>query len=69
MDFLMALRHLRLDSVLACDKEETPVADRMISRDRLHAHYGNLKVAKHFAVWSLISNLLKTDANEDVFQY
>ena len=61
MKFLMAIRHLRLDSVLSGDKEEIPVADRTISHDRLNAHYDNSKVAKHFAVWSLISSSLKTD--------
>ena len=55
MEFLMTMRHLRLDYVLSGDKEETPVADRAISRDRLNAHYVNSKVAKYFAVWSLIS--------------
>ena len=50
MEYLMAMRHLRLDSVLAGDKEEIPVADRTILRNRLHAHYGNSKVAKYFAV-------------------
>ena len=40
MEFLMVMRHLRLDSVLSGDKEEVPVADRTISRDRLNAHYG-----------------------------
>ena len=54
----MAMRHLRLDSVLSGDKKEIPVADRMISRDRLNAHYGNSEVAKHFAVWSLTSSSL-----------
>ena len=63
----MAMRHLRLDSVLFGDKEEVPVADRTISRDRLNAHYGNSKVTKHFAVWSLISSSLKTDPDERVF--
>ena len=67
MEFLMAMRHLRLDSVLSGDKEEVPVADRTISRDRLNAHFGKLKVAKHFAVWSLISSSLKTDADKRVF--
>ena len=67
MEFLMAMRHLFLDYVLAGDKEVIPVADRTISRDRLHAHYGNSKVAKHFAVWSLISSSLKTDADKRVF--
>ena len=67
MEFLMAMRHLRLDSVLSGDKEEVPVADRTISRDRLNAHYGNSKVTKHFAVWSLISSSLKTDPDERVF--
>ena len=67
MEFLMAMRHLRLDSVLSGDKEEVPVADRAISRDRLNAHYGSSKVAKYFAVWSLISSSLKTDADKRVF--
>ena len=53
--------------MLAGDKKEIPVADRTISQDRLNAHYGNSKVAKHFAVWSLISSLLKTDADKRVF--
>ena len=66
MEFLMAVRHLRLDSALASDKEGIPVADRTISRDRLHAHYGNSKVAKHFVMWSLISSSLKTDADKRV---
>ena len=67
MEFTMATRHLRPDSVLSGDKEEVPVADRTISRDRLNAHYDNSKVAKHFAVWNLISSSLKTDAGERVF--
>ena len=54
MEFLMAMRHLRLDSVLSDDKEEILVAYRTVSRDCLIAHYGSSKVAKHFAVWSLI---------------
>ena len=54
MESLMAIRHLRLDSVLSGDKEEVPVTERKIPRNRLNAHYGNSKVAKHFAVWSLI---------------
>ena len=41
--------------------------DRTISRDRLNAHYGNSKVAKTFAVLSLISSSLKTDADKRVF--
>ena len=61
------MRHLRLDYVLAVDKEEIPVADRTISRNRLHAHHGSFKVAKHFAVWSLISSYLKTDADKRIF--
>ena len=44
----MAMPHLRLDFVLVGDKEQIPVADRTISRDRLHAHYGSAKVATHF---------------------
>ena len=66
MEFLMAMRHLRLDSVLSGDMEEIPVADRTISRDRLNAHYGNFEVAKYFAVWSLISSSLMTNADERV---
>ena len=66
MEFLVVMRHLRLDSVLSGDKEEVPVADRTISRGRLNAHYGNSKVAKHFAVWSLISSSLKTDTDKRV---
>ena len=67
MEVLIALRHLRLHFMLSGDKEEVPVADRTISLDRLNAHYGNSKVAKHFAVWSLISSSLKTDANKRLF--
>ena len=67
MEFLMAMRHLRLDSLLSGDKEEVPVADRTISRDRLNSLYGNSKVAKHFAVWCLISSSLKTDTDKRVF--
>ena len=67
MEFLMAMRHLRLDSVLSGDKEEVPVADGTISRDCLNAHFSKWKVAKHFAVWSLISSSLKTDADKRVF--
>ena len=67
MEFLMAMRHLRLDSVLSGDKEEVPVADRTILRDRLNAHFGKSKVAEHFAVWSLISSSLKTDVDKRVF--
>ena len=48
MEFFMAMPHLRLDFVLVGDKEQIPVADRTISRDRLHAHYGSAKVATHF---------------------
>ena len=48
--FTMAIRHLRLDSVLAGDKEEISVADRTISRNCLPAHYGKSKVAKYFAL-------------------
>ena len=67
MEFLVAMRYLRLDSVLSGDKEEVPVAERTILRDRLNAHYGNSKVAKTFADLSLISSLLKTDADKRVF--
>ena len=67
MEFLMAMRPFRLDAVLSGYKEEVPVADRTISRDRLNAYYSNSKVAIHFAVWSLISSLLKTDADGRVF--
>ena len=59
MEFLMAMRHLRLGSVFSGDTEEVPVADRTISRDHLNAHYGCSRVvAKHFTVWSLISSSL-----------
>ena len=61
------MRDLHLESVLSGDKEKIPVANRTISRDRLNAHYGNSKVAKHFAVWSIISSSLETDADERVF--
>ena len=63
----MVVRRLRLDSVLSGNKEEISAADRTIPRDRLNAHYGNSKVAKHFAVWSLISSSLTTDADKQVF--
>ena len=47
----MAMRHLRLDSMLDGDKKEIPDANRTILRNRLHAHcYGISKVAKYFAV-------------------
>ena len=48
MEFLMAMQHLRLDSVLSGDKEGTPVADRTISRDRLNALYGNIEGSEAF---------------------
>ena len=63
----MTMRHFRLDSVLAGDNEKIPVTHRTISRDRLHAHYGNSKIARHFAVWSLSSSSLRTDADKRVF--
>ena len=66
MEFFMTMQHLRLDYVLSGDKEEVPVADRAISRDRLNAHYDSSKVAKHFAVWSLNSSSLKIDADKRV---
>ena len=59
MEFLMAMRHLHLDSVLTGDKEE--VLTRQIS------HHGNSKVAKHFTVRSLISSSLKSNADKRVF--
>ena len=67
MEFIKAMRQVRLDSVLSGDKEEVPVADRTISHDRLNAHYVNSKVARTFAVWSLISSSLKTDTDKRVF--
>ena len=67
MEFIMAIRHLRPNLMLSGDKEKIPVADRKISRDRLNTHYGNSKVAKYFAVWSLISSSLRTDADKQVF--
>ena len=42
----MAMLNFRLDFVLSGENEEIPVEDRAISRDRLHAHYGQTKVAK-----------------------
>ena len=67
MEFLMATRLFRLDSMLAGDKEESPVADRTFSRYRLHARYFNSKVVNHFVVWSLIPSSLKTDIDKRVF--
>ena len=61
MDFLMAMRHLHLDSMLACGKKDISVTDKTISRDCFHAHHGNSKVAKHFTTWSLVSSSLTTD--------
>ena len=66
MKVLMAMRHLRLDYVLAGYNEEIPVAYRTVSRDCLHAHYGNPGIAKHFAVWSLILSSLKLDTDRRV---
>ena len=66
MEFLVAMRHLRLDSVLAGDEDEIPVADTTFLSDSLHAQYGNSKVAKHFAVLSLISSS-KKDAGKRGF--
>ena len=67
MEFLMAMRHLRLGYVFFGDKKEVPVADRMTSCDRLNAHHGNSKVAKHFSVWSLLSSSQKRGADKRVF--
>ena len=39
--------------------EKVPVVGIAISCDRLQAIYGKAKVEKHFAVWSLISGVLK----------
>ena len=66
MKFLMAIRHLHLDSAVAGGMKKISVSDRTISRDRLLAHYGNLEVAKHFAVLSLISSSLETNADKRV---
>ena len=66
MEFSRAMRHLRLGSVLSGDKEEISVEDRTVSRDRLHVQHGSSKVTKYFAVWSLISSSLKTDADKRV---
>ena len=41
--------------------------DSTISHNRLKAHYGNSKVAKHVAVRSLTSSSLNTDADKRVF--
>ena len=67
MEFLRAMRELRLGSVLAGDKEKIAVADRINSRGHLHVHYGNSKGTKHFAVWSLFSSSTKTDADKRGF--
>ena len=48
MEFLMAMQHIRLDSVVSGDKKEVPAADRTISRDCLNAHYGNFKGSETF---------------------
>ena len=53
--------------MLAGDNEKISVAHRTISRDRLHAHDGNSRIARHFAVWSLRSSSLRTDADKRVF--
>ena len=53
MKFFIAMRRVRLDSVLAGDKKDISVTDRTISRDRLHAHHGNSKVAKHFTMYGV----------------
>ena len=37
-EFFMAMRHLRLNSVFAGSKEEIPVTNRTVERNRLHAH-------------------------------
>ena len=34
MEFLMSMRHLRLDFVLSGDKKQVPAVGRTISRDR-----------------------------------
>ena len=53
--------------MLAAGKQEIPVADRTISRDRLHADYGELEGSELFALWNLISTSLKTDADNEPF--
>ena len=50
MEFIIAMRHLRLDSVLDSEKEKDPTAEMIVSRDRLHAHCSKSKVGKRFAV-------------------
>ena len=46
-ELVVAMRHLHLDSVLDGEKDEVPVANRTLSRDRLHAHYSKSKLAKY----------------------
>ena len=62
----MAVWHLRLYFVLGHNKEEMSFADRMNPCERLYAHYGGVNVVKHFALWSLISSALNSDANKSV---
>ena len=57
MEFLMAMQLFRLDSMLAGDKEESPVADRTISRYRLHARYFKSKEVKHICCMESDSKL------------
>ena len=64
---IMAMQHLHLDSVLDGGKEEIPVVNKAIFRYRLHAHHGKSKIAKYFALWSLISSSWKTDADKRDF--
>ena len=57
------MRHLRPDSAIDGETEGVLVVDRTVSRYRLQAHNKKSKVATYFAVWSLISSSLKTDAD------
>lgn len=63
----MAMQHPVLYPVLSSDKEEISIADMTISRDHLQAHYGKAEVAKHFAVWSFTTSVLRTNADKRVF--
>ena len=48
------------------NREEIPVNDKTIPRERSHAHYGEAQVAKHLAVYITISRVLKSDADKRV---
>ena len=52
--------------MLGGNKEEMSFAERMNPCECLYAHYGGVIVAKYFALWSLISSALKSDADKRV---